>query len=188
MVKNVNEVLYGNETINLKSITLRKFAANDYRDLYEYASDPQTLEYLVWDGLNSLQEAKDSIYNYYWSRPGIYAIEHNESKKCIGAIDIRPDLEHEKTSFGYVLNRSYWGRGYMSEALAAIIRLCFEKLELNRVEGYHFIGNEASGRVMAKCGMSLEGIMVQEMKVKGEFRDCAHYAITKCQWELLSQK
>lgn len=46
----------------------------------------------------------------------------------------------------------------MTEALSAILQLCFDKLELNRVESTHYLGNEGSGKVMKKCGMQLEGI------------------------------
>ena len=70
----------------------------------------------------------------------------------------------------------------MTEALSAVLRLCFEKLELNRVEATHYAGNEGSGRVMAKCGMELEGVGKQGEKIKGIFRDIVHYGITKTHW------
>lgn len=185
MVENYNEILYDNETIEAKNIILRKFKKSDAPDLLEYASDPQTLEYLVWPGLKTIEEAKASIYNYYWSRAGIYAIEFKENTKLIGCIDLRLNIPNEKANLGYVLNRSYWGKGLMREALAAIIEICFGKLELNRAEAGHFAGNEASGKVMEKCGMLKEGISVQSQKVKGVFRDEVHYGITKDRWILL---
>jgi len=182
MVKNYKEVLYDNETLDAKNILLRKFKKEDAEDVFEYGSDEETLKYLVWDGLKTIDDAKAAIIDYYWSQPGIFAIELKENKKCIGCIDLRLEAEHEKSSFGYVLNRKFWGKGYMTEALSAVLRLCFEKLDLNRVEIVHFIGNEASGKVMKKCGMELEGIFKQEVKVKGIFRDVAHYGITKERW------
>ena len=90
--------------------------------------------------------------------------------------------EHDRASFGYVLNRSYWGNGYMTEALSSVLRLCFEKLELNRVEADHYAGNEGSGKVMQKTGMKLEGVAKQQVKVKGVFHDVAHYGITREEW------
>ena len=66
----------------------------------------------------------------------------------------------------------------MTEALSAVLKLCFEKLKLNRVESTHYVGNEGSGKVMAKCGMKLEGVGKQEEKIKGVFRDVVHYGIT----------
>ncbi len=70
----------------------------------------------------------------------------------------------------------------MTEALTAILKLCFDKLELNRVEATHYVGNEGSGRVMNKSGMRLEGLAIQEVKIKGIFHDVVHYGITRSQW------
>lgn len=182
MVYNYNEVLYDNETLEAETVILRKFKKSDAADVLEYGSDAETLRHLVWEGVKTAEEARAAITDYYWSAPGIFAIEHRESGKCIGCISLRLEPHHEKTSFGYVLNRQFWGRGYMTNALSAVLALCFLKLELNRVEATYFVGNEASGKVMQKCGMEFEGIGRGEVKVKGEFRDVAHYGVTRERW------
>lgn len=181
MVQNYREVLYDNETIVTERLILRKFKKADASDILEYGSDAETIKYLTWDGIKTTDEAIKAIVEYYWSRPGIFAIELNG--KCVGCIDIRLDPAHEKSGFGYVLNRQFWGKGYMTEALSAILTLCFDKLGLNRVESTHYLGNDASGKVMKKCGMEFEGICKQEVKIKGIFHDVAHYGITKERWQ-----
>ena len=188
MIKNYNELLYDNETIETKRTVLRKFKKSDAEDVLEYGSDEETLKYLIWGGVETLDEAKTSITDYYWSKPGIYAIELKKNNKCIGAVDLRIEPDHEKASFGYMLNRKYWGNGYMTEVMSAILNLCFEKLELNRVEATHFAGNEGSGKVMANCGMKCEGVGKKEQKMKGVFRDVVHYGITKETWDTENHK
>jgi len=188
MVKNYNEVLYQNETIKTERLVLRKFRIEDAADILEYASDTQTIEYLIWDGLNSIDAAHAAIYDYYWARPGIWAIELSEIGKVIGCLDIRLEHNDDKVKFGYVLNRSHWGHGYMTEALRAVMAMCFEQLGVNRLEANHFAGNEGSGRVMEKCGMRREGLLVQGEKVKGVFRDCVLYGITQEQYFAISHK
>lgn len=182
MVNNVKEVLYDNEVLETGRLVLRKFRKDDVTDILEYGNDPETLAYLDWEGVKTEAEAMQGIVDYYWSSPGIYAICLKDEEKCIGCIDLRLDLVHEKSSFGYVLNRAYWNCGYMSEALNATLALCFEKLELNRVESCFYVGNEGSGRVMEKCGMKLEGVSRQERKVKGVFVDVVRYGITREEW------
>ena len=183
MIENYTEILYDNETLDSENILLRKFKKSDAEDVLEYGSDEEVLKYLFWGGIKTIDDAKTSIIDYYWSKQGVFAIELKENKKCIGCIDLMGlDPTHEKTSFGYLLNREYWGKGYMTEALSAVLRLCFEKLELNRVEAIHCVGNEGSGKVMAKCGMELEGVFKQEVKSKGTFRDIFHYGITRERW------
>lgn len=182
MVKNWTELLYDNETLETERLCLRRFRKSDAEDVYTYASDAETLKYMIWPGVQSVEEARVSIVEYYWSRPGIFAIALKETDRCIGGIDLRMDPEHEKAGFGYVLNRQYWNRGYMTEALRALLSLCFDRLDLNRVEATHFCGNEGSGRVMQKSGMAFEGTAPQEIKVRGVFHDVAHYGITKALW------
>ena len=185
MVENYKEILYDNERLETERLILRKAAKDDALDMLEYASDEETVKHLDWAGAKTADEVLAGIIDYHWSRPGIWAIELNESKKCIGAIDIRVEPEHDKSSFGYVLNRNYWNKGYMTEALSAVMELCFKKLDLNRVESFYYVGNEASGKVMQKCGMTFEGVSIQGVKIKGVFRDVARYGVTKEQWRSL---
>ncbi|MCL2397304.1 MAG: GNAT family N-acetyltransferase [Defluviitaleaceae bacterium] len=179
MVKNYNEVLYKNERMTTERLVLRKFEEGDATDILEYASDAETIANLIWEGSTTIEEAKANIYDFYWSRNGIWAIRHAESGKVIGCIDLRLAHDDDKATFGYVLNRNYWGHGYMTEALKVVLRLCFEQLKLNRVEANHFDGNAASGRVMEKAGMTYEGTARQAEKVKGVFRDCVKYGIIR---------
>ena len=182
MVQNYKEILYDNERIETNRLILRRARKYDVDDILEYASDAKTVEYLDWDGANTAEKVMQDIIEFHWSRPGVWVIELRENLKCIGTIDIRVEKEHDKASFGYVLNRNYWNRGYMTEALSVLVKLGFEKLDLNRIETFHYIGNEASGRVMQKSGLIFEGISVQGVKVKGTFRDVARYGVTKAKW------
>jgi len=182
MVENYTEVLHDCKPIATPRLILRNFTKKDAVDILEYASDEQVLKYLEWGGVRTLDEAIKQIVEVYWAMPIFFAIELKETGKCIGSISIRIKQTHDKASIGYLLNRGYWGKGYMTEVLSSILKLCFEKLELNRVEASHFAGNEASGSVMSKCGMLLEGVGKQTEKVKGIFHDNIFYGITREQW------
>lgn len=162
-----------------KNIILRKFKMEDQQAIYEYGSDPQTMKYLVWEGVKTLVEVEKIITEYYTVTPGVYAIALLENNQCIGAIDIRIVQEHDKASFGYVLHRKYWGQGYMTEALSLVLKHCFEDLKLQRVESTHYMGNDGSGKVMEKCGMKKEGVAIREVKVKGVYQDVVHYRILR---------
>jgi len=96
MIKNYNEVLHENETLDAGRIILRRFRKEDASDLLEYASDEETLQSVILEGVNTTDAALASIFDYCLSRPGIFAIELQESKKCIGNIDIRLDPENDK--------------------------------------------------------------------------------------------
>lgn len=182
MEENYIDIIKSHSSIDTDRLLLRRFTAADAGDILEYASDERTVKYLTWEGMKTLEQA-GKLLNSFYSNDGVYAIELKETGHCIGAINITVIPEHEKAGFGYVLNRKYWNKGYMTEALSKILWLAFEKLGLNRVEATHYAGNEGSGRVMEKCGLIKEGFALCEVKVKGTFMDVYHYAITKTQWD-----
>lgn len=165
-----------------KRLILRPFNGKDAEDVFEFASNAEVTKYLTWYPHTQLSQSEQVIQELYMMHEGTFAIELVSENKCIGCIDLRVDQDHEKASFGYVLNQQYWNKGYMSEALMLILEFAFEKLHLNRVEATHYRNNEASGQVMKKCGMSYEGTGIEEQKIKGVYVDVLHYAIVKKDW------
>ena len=62
-------------------------------------------------------------------------------------MDVGYAPEHARAELGYVLAREHWGKGLMPEAVRAVIRFGFERMELNRVEARCIAENQASARV-----------------------------------------
>lgn len=182
------QILEQHTLLESDRLLLRPFSLADAEDVYLYASDELVTKYLTWPALKELSESLEVVKTYYLDKPGIFAIELKSESKCIGCIDLRLFNEHDKASFGFVLNRYYWNKNYMTEALNLILDLSFSKLSLNRVDATHYVGNEGSGRVMQKCGMRYEGTGLQEVKIKGTYFDVVHYAILKDQWMNPSQE
>ncbi len=96
-----------------------------------------------------------------------FAITEKENGDYMGNIDLDLSLRHNHATLGYWIGVPYWGRGYMSEAATEVMRYGFEELGLRRIAAHHFQTNPASGRVMEKVGMKLEGIRRKHFK-KGE--------------------
>ena len=112
-----------------------------------------------------------------------FAIVRGEDERLLGAIDIRPNARHKKAEIGYWIGKPYWGRGYATEAVQALIRYGFEELGLNRIYAMHFTENPASGRVMQKAGMQFEGVLRQDVLKGEQFQDHMIYAILRDDWE-----
>jgi RimJ/RimL family protein N-acetyltransferase len=53
---------------------------------------------------------------------------------------------------GYWLGKPYWGRGYVSEAAAAVVEYAFGWLNQPALVAGYFVDNPASGRVLEKLG------------------------------------
>lgn len=57
----------------------------------------------------------------------------------------------------YWLGQPYWGQGFATEVAARLCRFAFEDLSAEYLVAGHFAGNDASARVLAKCGFRYTG-------------------------------
>ena len=92
------------------------------------------------------------------------------------------NVDHSGVSIGYVLARAFWGNGYMTEALGAVINWALSQTDVYRVWAICDIENQASVRVMEKAGMQKEGILRRWVKLprfSETPRDCYCYSIVK---------
>ncbi len=81
-----------------------------------------------------------------------YAVARVDDGLLVGAIGLRADAGD---SFGYWIGRPYWGMGYATAAVRAIIAVAFARQDRDELQASHLARNPASGRVMEKCGMIL---------------------------------
>jgi RimJ/RimL family protein N-acetyltransferase len=109
-----------------------------------------------------------------------YAITRKGADRIMGMIAIHPD--GFRMAIGYVLARSYWGKGYMPEAAQAVIDWALQQPSIYRVYATTDVENLASRRVLEKVGMQCEGILRKHIihpNVSATPRDSYMYAITK---------
>lgn len=108
-----------------------------------------------------------------------FAITDRRSGELLGAIGLVLQTEHDRAELGYWIGKPHWGRGYASEAAAALVRYGFEVVGLNRIHACHFADNAASGRVLRKIGMRREGCLRRHVKKWDRFVDLNCYAILR---------
>jgi RimJ/RimL family protein N-acetyltransferase len=66
------------------------------------------------------------------------------------------DISPTEVEIGWMLSPRFWGRGYATEAGAAIRDEAFVRLSLDTIVAGHHPANLASGRVVEKLGMVFE--------------------------------
>ena len=165
-------------------LRLRKLTARDAWDIYHYSSDPEVARHVLWDAHQSLSDSKSYLRymmrKYRQQEPASWGIELLQTQEIIGTIGFMwINRDNASAEVGYSLSRDYWGRGYMTEALKAVIAYSFSEMHLNRIEAQHELANPASGAVMRKCGMKLEGTLRQRLFNKGVFVDVNLYSILR---------
>jgi RimJ/RimL family protein N-acetyltransferase len=185
---NLDNLLANLPILETERLLLRKITRDDAPDVFEYASDPEVPTYMSWEPHQSIQETYDylerAMRRYQEHNPGPWAIIHRCDAKMIGTCSFSFwDREHNSSELGYVLNRRYWGQGYMSEAVRAVVAFGFRELGMNRIQARCDVPNVGSARVMEKAGMTFEGVLRQQLFEKGSYRDIKIYSILRSEWE-----
>ncbi len=175
-------------TLRTTRLILRPARMGDARDLYEYCRDPEVARHVLWEAHASVHQTRvylrSLLRQYRAGVPSTFVVELIEEHKVIGTIGLMwVQQDNRSAEVGYSLNRQYWNRGLMSEALGEMLRFCFDTLKLNRVEAQHETDNPASGAVMRHAGMKREGVLRQRIYNKGRFVDVELYAILRADYE-----
>ena len=95
-------------------------------------------------------------------------------------------LSHPKfksAEIWYKIHSSYWGKGYATEAVKAVLRFGFETLKLHRIEAGCAIANVGSIKVLEKSGMALEGRRREILPLKSGWSDNFSYAILESDYQ-----
>ena len=79
----------------------------------------------------------------------IYAVTEKETDRLLGTVSL-VQIFGKKAELGYWFGVPFWGLGYCSEAVTALIDFSFTKLGIDHLHGEHLSSNPASGRVMIK--------------------------------------
>ncbi len=90
--------------------------------------------------------------------------------------------EHAGGELGYVFTPEVAGRGYATEACAAVLGLAFEQLGLHRVAARIDGRNEPSARLASRLGMRLEAHLVRNELFKGAWSDELIFAMLAEEW------
>jgi RimJ/RimL family protein N-acetyltransferase len=97
--------------------------------------------------------------------------------------EVREQAEGTHAELGWVLRPEASGRGYATEALEAILRVCFVGLGLRRVTANCFADNEPSWRLMERLGMRRETATVEEsLHRSGRWLNGYGYALLASEW------
>ncbi|MBT8185037.1 MAG: GNAT family N-acetyltransferase [Eudoraea sp.] len=107
-----------------------------------------------------------------------WTIRKKDSNTFIGEIGISLAPERYKlATLHYSILPEYWGKGFATEAAFALIKYCFEVLNLHRIEAGSAVDNLASIRVLEKLGMQREGRKRKVLPLKKGWSDNFEFAL-----------
>lgn len=152
---------------------LRPWDLSDAKDLYKYAKDPDIGPSAGWPPITSIKQA-EQIIDYILTSWGFFALVLKDTQEVIGCINILigeasnfdiPDTEGE---LGFWIGKPFWGCGYITEAVDAMLTYAFKELDLPKVWCGYFSDNIRSKRLQEKCGFQYSHTLQNVKTLTGE--------------------
>lgn len=176
------------KTLSTESLFLREMVESDWVDVHKYAAQEIVCRYQPW-GPNTLEESKAFVNQVMADASKnprtryVFAIINKDDEKLVGAGELNlRDAINNTGEIGYIVNPDYWGRGIATEAAMLLIDFGFEHFNLHRIFATCDPRNIGSYKVLEKVGMTKEGRIRENLKMKDGWRDSFLYSILKYEW------
>lgn len=161
-------------------LLLRPIAPADAGPIFDgYAQDLGVTRFLTWRPHTHIEQTREYIARCMEAASSrTYVLVGRGGEEVIGAFDLRQHGPH-RCGYGYVLARSAWGRGLMTEALTEVADWALRQAGVWRIGDVCDVENLASARVMEKAGLTREGMLRRWTllpNVSDAPRDCISFA------------
>jgi RimJ/RimL family protein N-acetyltransferase len=156
----------------IPKVRLRALEREDLAKCVEWIADPEVRENLLFRFPMSMAE-EEKWFEGYLKRletDRIFAIETLKGK-YIGNVGIhRIDHLNRHAEVGiFIGEKSFWDKGYGTDALKAALRLAFDELNLHKVYLAHFEDNWRAHKCYKKCGFQVDGVLRDHVFKRGRF-------------------
>jgi len=165
-----------------KLVRLRAYEKSDADALFRWFSDEEVTRWLGPPAFPSRahQEKFIELASASSDDAKYFAIETLDGK-LVGDCGLRfIDWKSRKAEFFITIGeKQFWGKGLGSDALRIVVRLAFDKMNLNRLWLSVLVDNPRAVRCYEKCGFVREGLLRQESYVDGKYRDVLLMALLR---------
>lgn len=160
---------------NGEKVRLREYRKEDIPLAQAFMNDMEVRRNL-WPGIPFPMTLKDEE-QWFEKNSALcdaynFAIETLDEGKYIGGCGlVQVDWKNRKTTVGIMIGeKSFWGKGYGTDAMKVLIRFIFEQMNLDKIKLNVYSFNERAIKCYQKCGFKTEGVLRKEL-----FRDGAYY-------------
>jgi RimJ/RimL family protein N-acetyltransferase len=168
-------------------LALRPLKDADVPALFSIFRDSETMRYWANPAMTEMAEAESLLRDikrhaeaetlFQWG------IALREDDLVIGTCTLfRIHREHRRGELGYILHRDFWGRGFATEALTALVEHSFGTLGLHRLEADVDPRNAGSIRLVERLGFKREGHLRERYFVAGDIQDSVIYGLLAPDW------
>ncbi len=170
-------------SITTQRLLLRKILVTDAQAVYELRTNKQVMQFIDKEPLKNLDEATalvNRIIKDFDDNNGItlcICLPENPHQ-LIGTIGLwRIEKENHRAEIGYMLLPQYWNKGFMQEAVKAVIEYGFTQMKLHSIMANINPHNAASAALLEKTNFVREAYFKEDYYFLGKFLDTAIYSL-----------
>ncbi len=175
-----------------KKVILKPLELSQAKSYIRWLKDPEINRFLGAD-FSDLDFKKEkefiekSVEDKSVARWAIYTSEGKHIGST-GLHEIDKKINFKATWGIFIGDKNYWSQGFGTDTLKTVLKYCFGKLKLNRVELCVFPHNPRGKRCYEKCGFKVEGVKRQAIKKNGKFIDDIIMGVIKSDYEQFKSK
>ena len=174
-------------TIETPRVRMRWLEESDLDALYAIFSDTRSMRFWSSPAMTERQQVVDllaRIHEGFRARTLFqWGLERREDARIIGTTTLfHLDAGNARAEIGYYLGSEHWGKGYMQEALTALVRFAFGELKLRRIEADVDPRNAASLKSLDRLGFKQEGLLRERWNVADEIQDTLFFGLLAHEW------
>jgi [ribosomal protein S5]-alanine N-acetyltransferase len=181
-VQNLSAAFNNFPQLITENLILRETKLADAPAIFQIFADDEVTKYHDLETATNLEQVQFLIERRaerFKNQQGIrWGIARKEDNVIIGSCGYGIKNSFQ-ASIGYELAREYWRKGFMTEALRAIIQWGFYQLYLNRIEAFVMLENIASIKLLENLDFVEEGLLREYGFWKGQFHDLKIFSLLK---------
>ncbi len=174
-------------TLETDRLRLRPLHEGDEEAVYTLLSDERVVRYMLFPVFT--RERAHAFVSRVARAPAsgqpsqlVLAMAGRSDDALIGltGLVLKPELEEGEV--WYLLHPDRWGQGLVTEGVRQLVRHGFDALNLHRIWASCLPENPGSARVLEKLGFRREGLLRQNLRIHGEWKDSYLYAALTDEW------
>jgi [ribosomal protein S5]-alanine N-acetyltransferase len=176
-------------TIQTARCLLRRPSADDIPHVFSATRFAGFNDGMQWEPPATIEELDEPLQENLrdWDEGKMFGftIVDPAVNSLLGRIGIRKTSRADVWNLGFWTHPEHQGRGYMTEAVTAMLRFGFEELGATQIEASYALWNKSSRRVLEKVGMKFIAYIPHAFQKKGHWIEANKMSITKREWLLL---
>lgn len=179
--------------LETKRLQLREMTPADVTALLKHFGNPEVVRYIDMQPIRTIEQANEWLKwmgGHFADRDGLrWGIVLKDTETFIGSAGLHKwNRESRYAGIGVDVAPPYWGAGYATEIMSAVVEFGWKQMGLNRIEADIVQGNNASIHILTKLGFKSEGVLRQRLRKGGKYYDVHLFGLLRSDYENILKK